>query len=358
MTETRAVVAEGVEPDIRTSPRPPSRWVWLAIGLVVGFGLALVVLTRADPSEAVAETGTTLAAPEAAAVGLGDFVTGFEDGLVVVAVGEDGNLVKVVWSAEDEPITTALTAMADSLVRFDVSGEWMAVGSTVGAEGELFLSAGTTSSNVALDSSATGFSWHDATPGSLAFTRAGSEDWRLLTGQPPSLPRPVDVAADIEGTLVAFGDWGFALQGADGAVVVGPTGESWMAIPGVVLDSHPSVGFVVLDGEVVHVGFDQERADIRGSFAQLDPIGAAISPDGTKVAVTGAKGVKVAPLGETGEVTEMFTTAAPRSIAWTSDSRFVVVPMVRGVAVIDTVQGGVPVAVLENHQVVAVGTVP
>lgn len=358
MTETRAVVAEGVEPDVAAPPRPPSRWVWLAIGLVVGFGLALVVLTRTAATEGVAETGTTLAAPQVAVVGVGDYVTGFEDDLVVVAVGDDQNLMKLSWPAHDEPTNTLLAAAADSVVEIDPSGKWMAIGSPVGADGESFLTVGTNTSNVALDSSSTGFSWHDSTPASLAFTRSDGAGWRLMTAQPPSLPRTVDVPSElVGGTLVAFGDWGYALQRPEGAAIVSG-GESWLAIPGTVLDSHPDVGFVVLDDEIRGVSHSQEPFDIKGSFVQLEPTGAAISPDGTKVAVTGAKGVKVAPFGDSGEVTEMYTTAAPRSVAWTFDSRFVVVPMVRGVAVIDTVQGGVPVALLESLQVIAVGTVP
>jgi hypothetical protein len=358
MADGRTVFVEGVEESSRPPTRPPSGWIWLAIGLLIGFGLALVVLTGADTPDAVAETGTTVATPETLAVGVADHVAGFEDDLVVVSVGDGQNLDKVLWPANDKRIVTQLTPSADSIVEIDNSGQWMAIGAPVGIEGQLFLTVGTTTSNVALDSSATGFSWHDTAPGSLAFSRAGSQDWRLVTAQPPSLPRPVDVPAGTDGYLVAFGDWGYVLQSRGEAYVLGRTGEVVMVIPGMVLDSHPDVGLVVLNGEVSGVGFDQKPFEIQGSFSKLEPLAAAISPDGAKVAVTGSRGVKVSPLGDSGQVTEMFTTSSPRSIAWTSDSRFVVVPLVRGLAVIDTIQGGVPVVLLEHLQVVAVGTVP
>jgi len=357
MTDGRTVVVEGAEESRSPSTGPPSGWIWLAIGLVVGFGLALIVLTGTDTPEVVAETGTTVAIPETLTVGVADYVDGFEDDLVVVAVGDEQNLAKVLWPAHDKRTVTQLTPTADSMVEIDNSGQWMAIGSPVGIEGQFFLTVGATTSNVALDSSTTGFSWHDTAPGSLAFSRAGSQDWRLVTAQPPSLPRPVEVPAGTEGYLVSFGDWGYVLQSRGEATLVGQDGDLVMVIRGLVLDSHPDVGLVVLDGEIIGVGFDEKPFDIQGSFSKLEPIAAGISPDGTKVAVTGNRGVKVSPLGDMGQVTEMFTTSAPRSIAWTADSRFVVVPLVRGLAVIDTVQGGVPVVLLEHLQVVAVGTV-
>ena len=106
---------------------------------------------------------------------------------------------------------------------------------------------------------------------------------------------------------------------------------------GIVLDSHPDGLIALAAEEVLVVGAVAGVQDFDDRFSVLGtPITAEFSPNGRKLAVMGETGLLVLAVeGDSATV-----RAEPRNgvaqIAWSSDSRFIVIPGVRGVTLLDT----------------------
>ena len=131
-------------------------------------------------------------------------------------------------------------------------------------------------------------------------------------------------------------------------------------LDGRILDSDEGGRIVVYDGDLILV-------DVFGSAEQLDvdlsgigePEVASISPDGSKLAVVGGAGHLIVPLDDDGEVTYAPVTSGFPQLAWSSDSRFLISPWIRGVLFVDTERSAAqPIAELTRHTVVAVAAVP
>lgn len=358
MTLNRAVVAEGTE-----SPEPPPRrptppWLWVVAALALaGIGSVLVAVAPSDPPASTIDPA--LERPEAPIVGVRDQVPGFPDDLVVVVSGEDHRLWEIRWPARGRPVQTPVAAPFNARIGYDRSGQWLATLSNIG-EGELLMTVGKTPSAWLEEPDALGFVWHDSIPGRLAWTTwdPAGRQWVLRWADAPRQPNVVmTLDGGVLGGIAGFGEWGFAVGVGTEIVVYNPDGELWQSIPGRFLGSYPQ-GLIVMGVRVELIDLMGTRTDLGIAVKHLDPTAAVVSPDWTKVAIVGTKGVKVAPLLGDGEVTEMFTSTPPPHVVWSSDSRFALVPTPRGVAVIDTEEGGKPVKLLESKIVLGVGVSP
>jgi hypothetical protein len=142
------------------------------------------------------------------------------------------------------------------------------------------------------------------------------------------------------GGLVAWGDWGFALQDQEGQMVtrLSPKGVEERSFPGRLLASHESGWLVIFDDEVTLVArVSGSSRDFGDRFAVVgEPLTAAISPDGRKLAVLGDAGLLVLPIEGDSAVVQAEPRNGVAQIAWSSDNRFVLVPGIRGLTVFDT----------------------
>lgn len=357
MTLKRAVVAEGTEsPEL--PPRPPTpRWLWVIVALALaGVGAVLLAVSGSEPPASTIDPA--LERPEAPIVGVRDHVPGFPDDVVVVVSGEDHKLWQLRWPARGRPVQTPVAAPFNARISYDRSGEWLATTSKLTTD-ELLLTVGKGPTAWLEEPDALGFVWHDSIPGRLAWTTWQREtgQWELQWADAAQQPKVVMTQRGAAGGLAGFGEWGFAVATGSEVVVYNAQGELWQSIRGRFLGSYPQ-GLIVMGVRLELVDLMGTRIDLDIAVKHLEPTAAVVSPDWTKLAVLGTKGVKVAPILGDGEVTEMFTSTPSPHVVWSSDSRFVLVPTPRGVAVIDTEEGGKPVKLLESKIVLGVGVSP
>ena len=84
---------------------------------------------------------------------------------------------------------------------------------------------------------------------------------------------------------------------------------------------------------------------------------ASISPDGLTIAVLGTVGLKVSPIGGVGSTLVMPFTTPISKVIWSSDSRFVIVPFLQGVIVVDALNGR-NYQQLNDFQIIEVAVIP
>ena len=184
--------------------------------------------------------------------------------------------------------------------------------------------------------------------------------WLLWVVGPDRIPDLIARGLDDRGDVAAWGEWGWALQTQSGVVtLLTSSGEINNVYEGIALDSHPTVGVLIDDDGLILVS---ASGVVTMLSASVDSIGGAkaaeISPDGTKVAVVGGAGLKVLPVDGEGEVIDAPFTTGPFQVTWSSDSRFVIVPWVGGIIVVDTVESGRTYQDLTSHRVRAVAVIP
>ena len=157
------------------------------------------------------------------------------------------------------------------------------------------------------------------------------------------------------GRVAAWGDWGWAIQTSPTQVtLLNQHAEFRDQEAGVVYDSRP-------DGWLFVVGDRPKLVSAGGGVLALDAdlgIGrlaaAAFSPDRTRVAVVGERGVNILDL-ESGAVDQL--GGGPTAQAtWSTDSRFVIAPGGSGVVVHD-VHTASSYQVLEGNSIMAVEVV-
>ena len=155
------------------------------------------------------------------------------------------------------------------------------------------------------------------------------------------------------GSLVAFGDWGWALQ--DGQEVVITAQGAVRRVDGRLLDSRQADVLVLSRGSVVLVAGSSVQVVTERTPAVID---GAISPDGRRVAVLDNTGVTVVNLEGAVPPVRHDLPVSLSQVAWSSDSRFLIVPASsRGVRVIDTQTGDSSVH-LVDVTVTWVGVIP
>jgi len=335
------VVADGLE-SASESRDNSSRWGWLAAGLFIGFGLAFLLFGFAPlPTSPAPEADDGV--PEVTEAGIGEVVPGFKDGIVAITTSDGRTLDYSIWPVggpsyeRDVPLGTATTR---EQVTFDAGGRRIATMHFVPGETFSGLAVGVPEAARLVDIGVTGFAWHDSIPGSIAYTTF--EDgvlsiWTMdIASSDPELFATVEADG---GGLAAWGEWGFAIQDQAGQLVtlLRPDGGEKRSEAGRLLTSHKSGWLVIFDGEVKLVGAVANNRDFGDRFAVVgEPLTAAISPDGRKLAVLGEAGLLVLPIEGDSAVVQAEPRNGVAQIAWSSDNRFVLVPGIRGLTVFDT----------------------
>jgi hypothetical protein len=184
-------------------------------------------------------------------------------------------------------------------------------------------------------SGVTSFAWHDGVSGTLAYTTENGGQWMLWRMQPNLISTLVAADPLPGGTIVTWGDWGYAIQTEDQVVLLTSDGEFKSAQQGTGFTSTPE-GWIIVANEnldLVSSGGGVVRLDVAA-----DRVGtirtAAFSPDGESVAMAGSTGLLVFPVREGGEIRE-FGIRDVSAITWSRDGRFLAIPAETGISVLD-----------------------
>lgn len=361
------IVTDGGE----STPEPPKNvapWAWLIVGLGLGVGVTFLVAGSAlrGPTPGTEVTSTTTADPQP---GVGEVVLGFPDNLsIVVSPGAGRALEVVTWPVQGVP-TFRSVALSDintvGTPRFDSSGHFLAA--MVDTGDGLLLAAGRPNSFDIVASGVTGFAWHDSDPADLAWSKSDDGEFQLWLSADAASEQLVTRGVGISGELVAFGEWGYAVVEQSGISdgfpsyrthLIDSLGELGRTIDGRVIGSYrDGLLAVEREGEAFLIdGLAETRLDTGGLEGGV-AIGAAFSPAGDKLALTGLIGVAVVDLGGESRAEIYSLRAGSDSIAWSSDGRFILVSSFRGVAVLNYGSGEITV-VLEDQTTRAVAVAP
>lgn len=379
MTGDVKVVEDGVErPESEPRPQGPL-WFWLIVGFVIGLGLAVVYFTAGStipediteevsfpdadrPEESIDDLtpATVEETPrESETEGVGEAVEGFPDTLVAATQVGASHMSLLTWPVSGPPHLDALPGFATASVKFDESGRSLAMTSPMADSTLGLLSVGTTPRLRPLATDVSGYAWHDSEPGRLAYTRVDDGEWELWSIDPSLEPELVTRGVGIDGGVVTWGEWGYAIQQEGMVRLLTPAGEFKATSTGRALDSNSEGWIVVSDAglKLVSSGGGVNRLEV-----DLDDLGeiemASFSPDNTKLVVVGGAGHLIVPLDESGELIHAPVTSGFPRLAWSSDSRFVISPWIRGVIIIDTELNGRSQTYLTRHVVVAATTIP
>lgn len=349
--------------DARDSTQPPSSrpgWGWLAAGLVLGAGLAMLVL---QPGATEAPTSTTTAGAGTALGGIADVIEGFPDGLAAVTRSDGQSLELLIWPVRGDPIERTIPVGASrppDPVEFDVSARRIATLLPVPDQVDGVLYAGVPQDAAIIATDVTGFAWHDTTALQLAFTTFLDNELRLwVLRDNRREPELVARAVGIVGQVEAWGDWGFAIQddADDEIVLFTDLGEIKDTSTGRILDSE-GTGWLAIDNQGVSLlssgggVMGLEADDIDGEV-----LAGRFSGDGQRLAVLTSERAHVVSI-ENGAL-QVGTEAPPGvlQLAWSSDGRFVAYPGLVGMWVLDTSTGEAE-EILPNRTFTGVGMLP
>lgn len=345
-------------------------WLWVLVGFGLGIGLSLLGRGEQDvvtPSTDSAAT-TTIQPRD---VGLGEAVLGFPDNLnVVVSPGGGRALEVATWPVQGPPGFRSI-ALSDLTTvgapRFDASGQFIAA--AIRAGDDLILASGRPNSFSNVANGISGFAWHDANAADLAWSTIGAL-FQIWISDDSGPGRMVYEIEGIQGEMVAFGDWGFAVAEITGfgtyrTHIVSPEGELIGTLDGLVTASHNSGQLIVArDGLNLLIPSVDGPPDPEGGIpidggdvGESVGLGSEFTRDGQRVALTGFAGVTVIDLSGDEEAVTYSIRAGSDSIDWSSDGRFLLVSSFRGVAVVDTRSGELSV-ILGDQTTRAVGVAP
>ncbi len=343
MVSASKVVEDGVEAPSRRASQP--RWGWLAAGLFIGVGISVMVF-RVDQL-APSPSSTTVEQDAVVTVGgIGDVVDGFPDGLITTVRADGRSLEVLVWPVAGEPYERTIPVGASNPpnpVGFDVSGRRIATMLPLPGEPNGVLYAGVPENAAIVETGVTGYAWHDSKLRSLAYTTFEDSELQLwvITDQ-SGTPQLVTKAVGIEGGVASWGDWGFAVEDElhDSVVLFTAEGLIKDTNDGEVLASHESGWLAIDNGGIGLLSAGGGLNGLEGVTLSDNPLTARFSPDRSMLAVTTSNGVVVVSLADDRVVatTEERPGVASR-IVWSSDSRFVVYPAVKGLEVLDTASG-------------------
>jgi hypothetical protein len=360
VVSTSKVIEDGLGTPLKRPSQPG--WGWLVAGVLIGVGASVLVL-RVDQGAPTVDPTTTQPAATRVDQGISEVIEGFPDGLITTVRADGRSLEALLWPLRGEPYERTIPVGASNPptpVDFDVSGRRMATLLPEPGEASGVLYAGVPENAAIVDSGVNGYAWHDSTARALAYTTIIDEELFLLVAADDLFePALTTRAVGIDGSVVAWGDWGFAIEDTgDSIVLLTPDGEIKDSKPGRVLASHESGWLAIADDglELLSSG-----GGVRGLGA-LDSsvviLTAGFSPDRRMLAVMTPSGLSVVSLDDD----EIVARSDERpgvtpSIEWSSDSRFVVYPAVRGLDVLDAVEGG-DRRVLTSYTFTGVGSLP
>lgn len=370
------VVEDGVSSSPDGAPSPSS-WVLGVVGFVLGLGLGVLVVgstgqevpepdslrlaaEEESPETTLVEEVTEITPPDGA-MGVVGAVPDFPDAIVAIARTATSALDHVLWPRKGEVRVRSMTGGEG--VALDATSQFIAVSDGVpGLEGDV-LSMGRFNSISSVASGVLSYAWHDSRAALLSYTDTAGENTRLLTTRINLAPEVVVEMPSADAMVAAWGDWGWAInQQPNEIVLLTPQGDFKDSEPGVAYASHPS-GWVFATEEtsgetrakLVSAGGGVRRIETPLNLGDI--VDAAFSPNGSRVAIAGSRGLAVLDV-ETDEVSNLMGFATS-SVSWSSDSRFVLAPASPGVLVIDLEeQPARRYHVLGRHSVVAVSVVP
>lgn len=356
-----------VEDGLTTIPdKPPSRPSWLlgAVGFALGLGLGVLVVSPGPDAGSETPVPTTAGSVEASVTtvptpapnpGVLGIIEDFPDAIVAIARTPSTSLDHVLWPKQGEVRVRSMTGGEN--VRLDTSSQFVAFSDDVpGLEGSL-LSMGRFNSIQPVASQVVGYAWHDSDAANLSYTQISGEVTRLFTVEADLNPVLVGELPGGGGSVVAWGDWGWAIQQNDEVVLLNPDGEFKDSEAGVAFVSHGSGWLFAMEGaetKLVSAGGGVRRFQTPLEVGTVRH--AAFSPDGSRVAVVGSSGIVVLDV-DSEEVTRL-SDYTSTSVAWSSDSRFVLAAAPTGVAVVDLAEPVVGYRVLDTYPAMAVGVLP
>jgi hypothetical protein len=146
--------------------------------------------------------------------------------------------------------------------------------------------------------------------------------------------------ADLDGGLVAYGEWGYAIQNSamDEITILSPAGVIGAVYPGRLLASNGDGQLVIKDDTIIMIyQGNTVMVDLESQFGVVgEPKTAEFSPDGRELAVLDEAGLLVIPFSGDPDVVRVEVNGGIAQIAWTLDSRFVLMPAARGLTIVDT----------------------
>ncbi|HSJ85260.1 MAG TPA: hypothetical protein VLA91_15780 [Acidimicrobiia bacterium] len=358
---TPNVVEDARESHDRVPPARP-RWTWLLVGLVIGAGAAFLMIgvDPPVPSPVSSDTGPGVG-PSVG--GIADAVEGFPDGLMAVTRSNGQSLELMIWPLQGEPHERAIpvgVARPPGPVDFDHSGRRIATLLPM-PETELgVLYAGIPENAEIVATGVTGYAWHDSVPYVLAYTTFADDELFLWVMRPGSRePELAARAVGIDGSVSAWGDWGYVVQDriGEGAILFTPSGEIKDSHPGRILTSYRT-GWLAVDNEGLELLSSGGGVRGLGRGGLNDEVLAGrFSDDGEKLALLISDGVLVFSLDDDSVLLESGGRPGLPQLAWSSDGRFVIYPGERGVWAIDTVDGDFE-AVLTDRVFTGLSTTP
>jgi hypothetical protein len=360
------VATPKVVEDARESPdRAPvvrPRWAWLAVGLVIGAGAAVLVL-GADPPGPSTVSADPGPGESPTVGGIADVVEGFSDGLMAVTRSNGQSLELMIWPLRGEPYQRTIpvgVARPPGPVGFDHSGRRIATLLPVPDDELGVLYAGIPENAEIIATDVTGYAWHDSEAFELAYTTFVDEELVLWVVRPDRTePELVARAVGIDGRVAAWGDWGYAIQdeARDGVVLFTDTGEIKDFHPGRVLASYRT-GWLAIDNDGAHLlsagggvrGLDREGSD-------GDVLTGRFSDNGEQLALLTMDRILVLSMDDDSELLESAARPGVPQLTWSSDGRFVLYPGVRGIWAIDTGNGNVE-GILTSRTFTGLGIAP
>jgi hypothetical protein len=356
MTVMGRVVEEGLD---SPPPRDPSNSGWLlaVVGFALGLGIGVLAVGRPPPP--LPEPGTplavdleepvdTTAVPEDGGVSVA--VDGFADALAAVSRSTGSSLQHLLWPPSGK-LNIRPMAGADE-ARFDRSGLFLALSNQVPGSNRAVLSMGRFNQISTIATDVTGYAWHDAETGLLAYTTESEGVWRLQVAKGGFASRVILEAPAPAGKIVAWGDWGWAIQSSPSQVtLLNADGQFKDQETGTAYDSRPD-GWLFVVGDrpkLLSAGGGVQALDVELGIGRL--VAASFSPDGHLVALAGERGVNVLDLDS--QSVQPLGGSLATEVSWSSDSRFVMAPAGSGVVVHDTHTAST-YQVFAGHSVLAV----
>jgi hypothetical protein len=277
--------------------------------------------------------------------GVAQVIEGFPDTIVGVKRSDGRSLELVIWPLTgdlyERSVTVGMT-MPPSPVAFDLSGRNLAtLVPAPGGRGSV-LYAGVPDSAPIVAVGVSGYAWHDSMQANLAYTTEQDGETLLwVTSGNLSKSELVARAVGIEGGVVAWGDWGYAIQDGDSVVLLTDGGEIKDSQPGRALASYSTGWLAVQDDRVTLVsagggnrGLDREG--LRDVYT-----GGKFSGDGEFLALLTSDGMSLVDVEEETGVVETGVEPGVPQVVWSSDNRFILYPGgggrgFRGIIVVDT----------------------
>ena len=340
-------------------------WVGLVVGVAVGAAAVFLFVSGGESQgDSAGALGTIAITTTTQQVNSGLLSSGFDVGIAAIVDSDVQGLDWIDWPPAEALSPVSVTRLpfgdlgATVLPTLDPSGHFVAVEVPMNDRPTSVLYAGPLAAVDTVASDVTGHAWHDSTPGLLAYSTERDGELGFWTISQTSENNVTNMIGFSGAHVVGFGNWGWALQDADGDTVhiFNEFGELLRSEPGEFLDSHSSGHLLLLDERaVVEVNPAGRRrevrlgAEVQDVLAVLDGIGdfwaAVFAPDPGRYALIGNRGMALIE----GESTTIYSQDPSRPHIVTGGD-YVMYPQQAGVVVVDLTTGE-DFVILQNENV-------